>query len=161
MERVKIKKIKKNTKYIVSKKLEKALAYLESKASLSNKKCQKHVRNKHKKIKYTQIKALKTIENELEDLFSEIRFTFDLNDFDQIKDILPKKEILFNSINSRIQDQVSRTRTEESSPKNTTLFFGILSETKDLIAATMNLIELYYIDYDSDIDPLIKKNSES
>ena len=128
---------------------------------LLNKKCQKHVSNKHKKIKYTQIKALKTIENELEDLFSEIRFTFDLNDFDQIKDILPKKEILFNSINSRIQDQVSRTRTEESSPKNTTLFFVVLSETKDLIAATMNLIELYYIEYDSDIDPLIKKNSES
>ena len=92
---------------------------------------------------------------------SEIRFTFDLNDFDQIKDILPKKENLFNSINNCVQDQVSRTRTEESSPKNTTLFFGILSETKDLIAATMNLIELYYIDYDSDIDPLIKKNSES
>ena len=128
---------------------------------LLNKKCQKHVSNKHKKIKYTQIKALKTIENELEDLFSEIRFTFDLNDFDQIKDILPKKENLFNSINNCVQDQVSRTRTEESSPKNTTLFFGILSETKDLIAATMNLIELYYIEYDSDIDPLIKKNSES
>ena len=128
---------------------------------LLNKKCQKHVINKHKKIKYTQVKALKTIENELEDLFSEIRFTFDLNDFDQIKDILPKKEILFNSINTRVQDQVSRTRTEETSPKNTTLFFGILSETKDLIAATMNLIELYYIDYDSDIDPLMKKSSES
>ena len=128
---------------------------------LLNKKCQKHIRNKHKKIKYTQIKALKTIENELEDLFSEIRFTFDLNDFDQIKDILPKKENLFKSINNCIQDQVSRTRTEESSPKNTTLFFGILSETKDLIGSTMNLIELYYIEYDSEIDPLIKKNSDS
>ncbi|MGB1430245.1 MAG: inorganic phosphate transporter [Flavobacteriaceae bacterium] len=128
---------------------------------LLNKKCQKHINNKHKKIKYTQIKALKTIENELEDLFSEIRFTFDLNDFDQIKDILPKKENLFNSINNCIQDQVSRTRTEESSPKNTTLFFGILSETKDLIGSTMNLIELYYIEYDSEIDPLIKKNSDS
>ena len=128
---------------------------------LLNKKCQKHISNKHKKIKYTQIKALKTIENELEDLFSEIRFTFDLNDFDQIKDILPKKENLFKSINNCIQDQVSRTRTEESSPKNTTLFFGILSETKDLIGSTMNLIELYYIEYDSEIDPLIKKNSDS
>ena len=38
---------------------------------------------------------------------------------------------------------------------------SILSETKDLIAATMNLVELYYIEYDSDIDPLIKKSSES
>ena len=112
-------------------------------------------------INHGKIKALKTIENELEDLFSEIRFTFDLNDFDQIKDILPKKENLFNSINNCIQDQVSRTRTEESSPKNTTLFFGILSETKDLIGSTMNLIELYYIEYDSEIDPFIKKNSDS
>ena len=127
---------------------------------LLNKKSQKHVSNKHKKIKYTQIKALKNIENELEDLFSEIRFTFDLNDFDQIKNILPKKEILVSMINNHIQDQVSRTRTEESSPKNTTFFFSVLSETKDLVTATMNLIELYYIEYDSDVDRLIKKNSD-
>ncbi|MGB1941177.1 MAG: inorganic phosphate transporter, partial [Flavobacteriaceae bacterium] len=127
---------------------------------LLNKKSQKHVSNKRKKIKYTQIKALKAIENELEDLFSEIRFTFDLNDFNQIKNILPKKEILVSMINNHIQDQVSRTRTEESSPKNTTLFFSVLSETKDLVTATMNLIELYYIEYDSDVDRLIKKNSD-
>jgi Na+/phosphate symporter len=127
---------------------------------LLNKKSQKHVSNKRKKIKYTQIKALKAIENELEDLFSEIRFTFDLNDFNQIKNILPKKEILVSMINNHIQDQISRTRTEESSPKNTTLFFSVLSETKDLVTATMNLIELYYIEYDSDVDRLIKKNSD-
>ena len=127
---------------------------------LLNKKSQKHVSNKRKKIKYTQIKALKAIENELEDLFSEIRFTFDLNDFNQIKNILPKKEILVGMINNHIQDQVSRTMTEESSPKNTTLFFSVLSETKDLVKATMNLIELYYIEYDSDVDRLIKKNSD-
>ena len=127
---------------------------------LLNKKSQKHVSNKRKKIKYTQIKALKAIENELEDLFSEIRFTFDLNDFNQIKNILPKKEILVSMINNHIQDQVSRTMTEESSPKNTTLFFSVLSETKDLVKATMNLIELYYIEYDSDVDRLIKKNSD-
>ena len=127
---------------------------------LLNKKSQKHVSNKRKKIKYTQIKALKAIENELEDLFSEIRFTFDLNDLNQIKNILPKKEILVSMINNHIQDQVSRTRTEESSPKNTTLFFSVLSETKDLVTATMNLIELYYIEYDSDVDRLIKKNSD-
>tara|TARA_B100000945_G_scaffold225597_1_gene182464 strand:+ start:2218 stop:2346 length:129 start_codon:yes stop_codon:yes gene_type:complete len=42
MDRNKIKKIKKTTKYIVSKKLEKALAYLERNIDLSNKKHQKH-----------------------------------------------------------------------------------------------------------------------
>ena len=42
MERIKVKKVKKNTKYIVSKKLDKAFAYLESKAALANKNNQKH-----------------------------------------------------------------------------------------------------------------------
>ena len=42
MERIKVKKVKKNTKYIVSKKLAKALAYLESKATSANKNNQKH-----------------------------------------------------------------------------------------------------------------------
>ena len=42
MERNKVKKIKKNTKYIVSKKLEKALAYLERNIASSDKKRQKH-----------------------------------------------------------------------------------------------------------------------
>ena len=42
MERIKVKKVKKITKYIVSKKLDKAFAYLESKAALANKNRQKH-----------------------------------------------------------------------------------------------------------------------
>ena len=42
MERNKVKKIKKTTKYIVSKKLEKALAYLERNIASSNTKRQKH-----------------------------------------------------------------------------------------------------------------------
>ena len=42
MERNKVKKIKKNSKYIVSKKLEKALTYLEKNIASSNKERQKH-----------------------------------------------------------------------------------------------------------------------
>ena len=49
--------------------------------------------------------------------------------------------------------QVARTRTEESSPKNTTLYFSLLLETRDLITATMNLLEQYYQRYDSSIEP--------
>ena len=42
MERIKVKKVKKITKYIVSKKLDKAFAYLERNIASSNKKHQKH-----------------------------------------------------------------------------------------------------------------------
>lgn len=53
----------------------------------------------------------------------------------------------------KIQKQVERTRTEESSPKNTTLYFSILLETKDLLNATMNLLEEYYNAHDSSVKP--------
>lgn len=124
------------------------------------KKCHKHVGNNHKKLKYTQVKELKQTQEQLEDLFGEIRFSFDLNDFDQIKEIIPKKNLLFDDIVRKIDDQVSRTRKDDSSPKNTTLFFSLLLETKDLIAATMNLIELYYLKYDSKVDPLVSKEGD-
>ena len=43
-----------------------------------------------------------------------------------------------------IEKQIKRTRDEESSPKNTTLYFSLLLETKDLLTALMNLVEEYY-----------------
>ena len=48
---------------------------------------------------------------------------------------------------------MERTRTEESSPKNTTLYFSVLIETKDLLSATMNLLEEYYTANDASVKP--------
>jgi len=47
----------------------------------------------------------------------------------------------------KIDTQIERTRSEESSPKNTTLYFNILLETKDLVNSIMNLMEEYYSSY--------------
>jgi len=72
---------------------------------------------------------------------------------------LPKKPSMkdllnrFDLVSEKIQTQVARTRTEESSPKNTTLYFSILLETKDLMTATMNLLEQYHNEHDSSIEP--------
>ncbi|MDY8134963.1 inorganic phosphate transporter [Aquimarina sp. 2201CG5-10] len=103
----------------------------------------KHVNNNHKKLRFNQIKDLKEIEEQLNELFGQIKKAFSDRDFDQIDAILNEKQELFNRVNEKIDKQVARTRTEESSPKNTTLYFGLLLETKDLITATMNLLETY------------------
>ena len=42
-----------------------------------------------------------------------------------------------------IEKQVARIRTDETSPKNTTLYFSVLLETKDLISALMSLLQTY------------------
>ncbi|WP_159021961.1 inorganic phosphate transporter [Formosa sp. L2A11] len=104
----------------------------------------KHVNNNHKKLKFNQIKELKQIDTLLENLFSNTQTTFENRSFEDIGEILKTKKDLFTEITDKIQKQVERTRTEEVSPKNTTLYFSLLLETKDLLTATMNLLEEFY-----------------
>ena len=107
----------------------------------------KHVNNNHKKLKFNQTRELLDTQNEIEFLFDKIKDTFDKRAFEDIHELLQSKETLLLSINKKIEKQISRTRTEESSPKNTSLYFNLLTETKDLVVATMNLLELYHQQY--------------
>lgn len=103
----------------------------------------KHINNNHKGLKVNQAKELIEIEQKLSHMFGKIRTIFDSRSFDQIAEIIEEKQGLLNDVSEYAQKQVERTRTTESSPKNTTLYFSILLETEDLIKATMDLLELY------------------
>ncbi len=113
----------------------------------------KHIHNNHKKLKYNQIKELKEIDLKLEEIFDNTKKAFDERSFEQIGNILDSKQELFDMVSQKTEKQVARTRTEESSPKNTTLYFSLLLETKDLLTATMNLLQQYYNEHDSSIEP--------
>ncbi|WP_452223989.1 anion permease [Lacinutrix chionoecetis] len=113
----------------------------------------KHINNNHKNLKFSQIKELKEVDDALEQLFGDIKIAFDSHSFEQIGDILSSKKEVFDLVTSKIVKQVARTRTEESSPKNTTLYFSLLLETKDLLNATMNLLEEYHDAHDSSVKP--------
>lgn len=113
----------------------------------------KHVHNNHRKLKYTQIKELKELDVALEQLFTGTQEIFQTRAFEKIQSILIRRDELFDMVSEKIEKQVARTRTEESSPKNTTLYFSFLTESKDLIKSTMNLMELYYSEHDSTIEP--------
>ena len=113
----------------------------------------KHVNNNHKKLKFNQIKELKQVDEALETLFNKTKEAFDSRSFEEIGDILASRETIFQLVEQKIQTQVERTRTEESSPKNTTLYFGLLLETKDLLKATMDLLEEYHNAHDASVKP--------
>ncbi len=113
----------------------------------------KHVHNNHRKLKYTQIKELKELDIAMEELLDSTKKIFQTRTFEQIGDILVQREELYDLVSDKIEKQVARTRTEESSPKNTTLYFSLLTETKDLIKSTMKLLELYYTEHDSTVEP--------
>ena len=103
----------------------------------------KHVHNNHKKLRFNQIKDLKETDVYIDQLFTEIKTIFETRDFLQLTKLIVSKQELFEKVDLKIQKQVERTRTDESSPKNTALYFSLLLETKDLLVATMNLLETY------------------
>jgi phosphate/sulfate permease len=113
----------------------------------------KHINNNHKKLKFSQIKELKELDDKLEILFSDTEMAFKSESFEQIGNILSEKKEVYDLVKEKIHKQVERTRTEESSPKNTTLYFSLLLETKDLLNATMNLLEEYHNSFDSSVEP--------
>ncbi len=122
----------------------------------------KHVNNNHKKLKFNQVKELKEIDDKLELLFSDTEKAFKKESFEEIEFILNEKKEVYDLVKDKIQEQVKRTRTEESSPKNTTLYFSLLLETKDLLNATMNLLQEYHDSHDSSVEPaFIEKEEES
>ena len=106
-----------------------------------------HLNNNHKGLKFTQLKDLKEIEHKLEKLFTKIEENFKAKNFDAIPKIIEEKQNLLDSVSSKISKQVERTRSDDSSPKNTMLYFSLLQETEDLIKATMGLLEHYYIEH--------------
>lgn len=103
----------------------------------------RHVNNNHKNLKKSQIKDLRNVNNELGELLTEISRVFSQRSFNDLETLIVKKRELLESISTSIEKQVTLVRTEETSPKNTTLYFSILLETQDLVSAILSLLQLY------------------
>ena len=103
----------------------------------------KHVNNNHKLLTYKQIKELLEINSKCSSLYDDIKNLFSVSNFGELKSILERKQEFVDFLQDKIDIQISRTKKEESSPKNTTLYFSLLIETKEMIENTMSLLELY------------------
>ena len=90
-----------------------------------------------------QIKELSEISQTINILFKDAKEIFERQSFDRISLILEQKLRVNQALKLNIDTQVMRTRNEESSPKNTTLYFSLLLETKDLMNAIASLLEQY------------------
>ncbi len=120
----------------------------------------KHVNNNHKKLRFNQIKELRQVDDAMNTLLETTISAFKSMSFEEIGAVLNNKQELFNLVTEKIQKQVERTRTEESSPKNTTLYFGVLLETKDLLKAIMDLLNEYHSAHDASVAPATISGSD-
>jgi len=121
----------------------------------------KHVNNNHKKLKFNQVKELKEIDDKLEILFSDTEKAFKKQSFEEIEFIINEKKEAYKLVKEKIKSQVERTRKSDStSPKNTTLFFSLLLETKDLLNSLINLLQVYHLAHDSSVEPAVIPDKE-
>ena len=102
-----------------------------------------HVNNNHKKLKFNQIRDLKSVDTQLHGLFSRIEESFNTGDFSRLDEVLKEKSVFLDTVSELITKQINRIRTTETSPKNSKLYFSLLLETNDLIKSIMNLLELF------------------
>jgi len=103
----------------------------------------KHINNNHRNLTFNQIRELQEIESELSTLFDEIQTIFSKNNLLELSKVIGKKQDLYLSLKGKIDAQIQRIKEEESSPKNTTLYFSTLIESKNLVEKTMDLLETY------------------
>lgn len=107
----------------------------------------KHVKNGHKGLRFNQIRDLKEIEVRLTELFGNIRTLMESNALHDLPDIIAEKQSLSEFISNEIEKQIQRTKDPKSSARNTTLYFSLLLECKDIIDALLELLEEYYREY--------------
>lgn len=107
----------------------------------------KYVNNNHKALRFNQIKDLQEVNQAIKTMLDEIYIIFTSREFDKIDRVLEQEAHLFQKISEKVEKQIARTRKEESSPRNTTLYFSILLESRDLVKAYINLLEEYHRSY--------------
>ena len=105
---------------------------------------------------------MKEIADKLERLFSNTELAFKSESFEQIQFIINEKKEVYDLVKQKIVKQVERTRgADYTSPKNTTLYFTVLLETKDLLNSIMNLLKEFHNAYDNSIEPAVISDQEN
>ena len=107
------------------------------------KKSYKHVNNDHSKLKLSQVRDLQEIHELTESVFQDAMEAFENNSIAKLEIVLNNRLNIMSKLDEKINAQIERTRNEETSPKNTTLYFNILLKSKDLYLHKLNVMETF------------------
>jgi Na+/phosphate symporter len=116
--------------------------------SFVSKSSYKHVKNGHRGLRFNQIRGLERVNQELQDLMQDVRSTFENENLDELPQLIAKRDRYLDFIAAEIEKQIERTKEPDSSSRNSSLYFSILLECKDIVEAIMKLLQQYYREYE-------------
>ncbi len=108
-----------------------------------------HIDNNHEGLSKGQTEDLMHINDEVEAIYRQIEQMLRSGTFDEIDRVLAMRDNLFETIVAAIKSELGRINEERSNTKASLLYLTILTETKNMILQSRNLLksQRYFVEH--------------
>ena len=100
-----------------------------------------HIDNNHEGLSKEQAKDLMSINDDVESIYRHINLMLREGDFSEIETVLTMRDQLFESIAEAIKSELTRINEARSNTKASMLYLTILTETKNMVLQSRNLLK--------------------
>ena len=100
-----------------------------------------HIDNNHEGLSMEQTRDLISINDDVESIYRRINFMLREGDFSEIETVLTMRDQLFESIAEAIKSELTRINEARSNTKASMLYLTILTETKNMVLQSRNLLK--------------------
>lgn len=102
-----------------------------------------HLENQHKPFNESQAKEMRLMVSEIDEFFNLALHIVKEGKFETIDELVALRQRIMESLYEIEKDQVKRIKNKEVNTRNSLLFFKALTETKNMLLHTVNLIKSY------------------
>ena len=100
-----------------------------------------HIDNNHEGLSMEQTRDLISINDDVEPIYRRINLMLREGDFSEIETVLTMRDQLFESIAEAIKSELTRINEARSNTKASMLYLTILTETKNMVLQSRNLLK--------------------
>lgn len=100
-----------------------------------------HLKNNQKPFEEDQNTELMQFSSQVSDFLNFALHIIKESRFEQIEDLIQKRQSVLEFMRELERIQIRRIRKKETNSRNSVLFFGVMSETKNLLLQTVNLLK--------------------
>ena len=100
-----------------------------------------HIDNNHEGLSKEQARDLMSINVDVESIYRHINLMLREGDFSEIETVLTMRDQLFESIAEAIKSELTRINEARSNTKASMLYLTILTETKNMVLQSRNLLK--------------------
>lgn len=102
-----------------------------------------HLENQHKPFVESQGEELRSLIADIDEFFNFALHVVKERKFDAIEELIAKRVQIVNFLLEIEREQIKRIKNKEVNTRNSVLFFNILTETKNMLLHSINLVKAF------------------